>query len=71
MVEAADVTPGAQDTVDEGYSSREIPAETDGEKTEIEAAEPDAAEPDHSVNWEDIAKEEEVEEKESERTIPG
>jgi len=42
-VEAAEAATAA-DTVDEGYSSREIPAETDGEKTEVEAAEPDYSE---------------------------
>lgn len=71
VVEAADATPRAQDTVDEGYSSREIPAETDGEKTEVEAAEPDAAEPDHSVNWEEMASQDEEVEEKSERRIPG
>lgn len=72
VVEAADATPAAQDTVDEGYSSREIPAESDVEQTDVEAAaEPDAAEPDHSVNWEEMASHDEEVEEKSERRIPG
>ena len=48
----------AQETVDEGYSSRELPAETDGEKTEAEPAaeEAQAAEPsEDAVDWASLA----------------
>ena len=73
FVESQEKVSGAeasgQESVEEGYSSKELPAETDGEKSEVEAAE-QSHQATESVNWGDLAKDDKEEEK-PKRTIPG